>query len=113
MVRNGSLPERSIVTGSGPIEVWVPKVRSPTQQAMESAFSAIWRRIDRTKNCLTRTGMVAIVYKLAMAAQTNWRCLRGFQHRAKVIAGVKFNNGVQARRETRTSRRQEVSRVGA
>jgi len=93
-----------------PAEHWI-HIRSTN--VIESAFSTIRHRTDRTKNCLTRTGTLAMIYKLAMAAQTNWKRLRGFEHLAKVIEGVRFKDGVEVRPETRTSRRQEVSRVAA
>ena len=93
-----------------PAEHWI-HIRSTN--VIESAFSTIRHRTDRAKNCLTRAGMLAMIYKLAMAAQTNWRRLRGFEHLAKVIAGVRFKDGVQVRLETRRSPRQEISGVAA
>ena len=39
-----------------------------------------------------------MVYKLGMSAQNRWRKLRGFHHLAKVIQGVKFQDGVQVDR---------------
>jgi len=93
-----------------PAEHW-GHIRSTN--VIESAFSTIRHRTDQTKNCLTRAGTLAMIYKLAMAAQGHWRRLRGFQYLGKVIEGVKFTDGVEVRPESRTSRRQEVSRVAA
>ena len=42
---------------------------------------------------MSRDGILAMVYKLGMSAQKNWRKLRGFVHLADVIRGVKFSNG--------------------
>ena len=56
--------------------------------------------------------MLAIIYKLAMVAQPPPVRLRGFEHLAKISSEVKFNDGVHVQRETRTSHREEVSRVG-
>jgi transposase-like protein len=81
---------------------------------IESTFATIRHRTGRTKNCLARTGMLVMIYKLAMVAQENWRRLRGFDWLAKVIEGVKFKDGVEVKDEVRVSRRQmQVSRVAA
>jgi len=62
---------------------------------IESAFATIRHRTDRAKGCVTRQTMLAFIYKLAMAAQKSWRRLRGFEHLAKVIAGVQFKDGIE------------------
>lgn len=62
---------------------------------IESAFATIRHRTDRAKGCVTRQTMLAFIYKLGMAAQKSWRRLRGFEHLAKVIAGVQFKDGVE------------------
>ena len=36
-----------------------------------------------------------MMFKLGQCAQKNWRRLRGFDDLAKVITGVKFNDGVE------------------
>ncbi len=36
-----------------------------------------------------------MIYKLGMCAEKRWRKLRGFAHLAKVIEGVKFQDGVE------------------
>ena len=45
-----------------------------------------------------RVSLYTMVYKLGMSAQNRWRKLRGFHHLAKVIQGVKFQDGVQVDR---------------
>ena len=47
------------------------------------------------KGCLTRDGMLHMMFKLGQCAQKNWRRLRGFDDLAKVITGVKFNDGIE------------------
>ena len=64
---------------------------------IESTFATIRHRTDRAKGCVTRQTMLAFLYKLAMGAQKSWRRLRGFEHLAKVIAGVKFKDGIEVR----------------
>jgi transposase-like protein len=75
-----------------------------TTNPIESSFATIRHRTDRAKGCVTRDTMLAMIYKLGMGAEQNWRRLRGFQHLAKVIAGVPFKDGVEvaveAARET-------------
>lgn len=93
-----------------PAEHWI-HIRS--SNVIESTFATIRHRTDRTKGCLTRAGMLAMMFKLAMSAEHGWRRLRGFEWLAKVIRGVKFRDGVEVRSEKRASLRQEVSRVAA
>jgi transposase-like protein len=93
-----------------PAEHWI-HIRSTN--VIESTFATIRQRTDRTKGCLTRAGMLAMLFKLAMSAEQHWRRLRGFEWLAKVIRGVKFRDGVEVRAKTRGSRRQEGSRVAA
>ena len=93
-----------------PAEHWT-HIRS--SNVIESTFATIRHRTDRTKGCLTRTGMLAMMFKLGMSAEHGWRRLRGFEWLAKVIRGVKFRDGVEVSSDKRTSRRQEGSRVAA
>jgi len=93
-----------------PAEHWT-HIRS--SNVIESTFATIRHRTDRTKGCLTRTGMLAMIFKLGMSAEHGWRRLRGFEWLAKVIRGVKFQDGIEVRTDKRTSRRQEGSRVAA
>jgi putative transposase len=57
--------------------------------------------------------MLAMIFKLGMSAEHGWRRLRGFEWLAKVIRGVKFQDGIEVCTDKRTSRRQEGSRVAA
>ena len=93
-----------------PAEHWI-HIRS--SNVIESTFATIRHRTDRTKGCLTRAGMLAMLFKLAMSAEHGWRRLRGFEWLAKVIRGVKFRDGIEVRPEKRTSLRQKTSRVAA
>ena len=43
--------------------------------------------------------MLHMMFKLGMCAQERWRRLRGFDYLAKVIMGVKFNNGIEVKQE--------------
>lgn len=67
-----------------------------TTNPIESTFGTIRHRTKRSKGCLTRDGMLHMMFKLAECAQNNWRRQRGFDYLAKVITGVKFIDGVEA-----------------
>ena len=66
-----------------------------TSNPIESTFATIRHRTKRSKGCLTRDGMLHMMFKLGQCAQENWRRLRGFAYLAKVITGVKFKDGIE------------------
>ena len=67
-----------------------------TSNQIESAFATIRHRTKRSKGCLTRDGMLHMMFKLGQCAEQNWRKLRGFDCLAKVITGVTFKDGIEA-----------------
>ena len=66
-----------------------------TSNPIESTFATIRHRTKRSKGCLSRDGMLHMMFKLGQCAQENWRRLRGFAYLAKVITGVKFKDGIE------------------
>jgi transposase-like protein len=66
-----------------------------TSNPIESTFGTIRHRTKRCKGCLTRTGMLHMMFKLGQCAEKKWRRLRGFDYLAKVITGVKFKDGIE------------------
>jgi putative transposase len=66
-----------------------------TSNPIESTFGTIRHRTKRSKGCLTRDGMLHMMFKLGQCAQKNWRRQRGFNYLAKVITGVKFRDGIE------------------
>lgn len=66
-----------------------------TSNPIESSFATIRHRTKRTKGCLTRDGMLHMMFKLGQCAEQKWRKLRGFAYLGKVIEGVKFINGIE------------------
>ena len=66
-----------------------------TSNPIESAFATIRHRTKRSKGCLSRDGMLHMIFKLGQCAEQNWRKLRGFDYLAKVITGVKFKDGIE------------------
>lgn len=66
-----------------------------TTNPIESTFGTIRHRTKRSKGCLTRDGMLNMMFKLGQCAENKWRKLRGFDYLAKVITGIKFKNGLE------------------
>ena len=93
-----------------PAEHWI-HIRS--SNVIESSFATIRHRTDRTKGCLTRDGMLAMIYKLGLSAEKSWRRLRGFEWLAKVVEGVQFRDGIEVKMETRVRPKNQPSRVAA
>ena len=69
-----------------------------TTNPIESTFATIRHRTQRSKGCLTRDGMLHMMFKLGQCAQKNWRKQRGFQYLAKVIEGVPFKDGIEIKK---------------
>ena len=70
-----------------------PSIR--TTNPIESTFGTIRHRTARTKGCLTRDGMLHMMFKLGCCAEKTWRRLRGFKELPKVVAGLTFIDGIE------------------
>jgi len=68
-----------------------------TTNPIESTFATIRHRTKRSKGCLSRNGMLHMMFKLGQCAQKRWHRLRGFDHLANVIRGVKFKDGIEVK----------------
>jgi transposase-like protein len=66
-----------------------------TNNPIESTFGTIQHRTKRSKDYLSRDGMLHMMFKLSQCAELNWLRLRGFNYLAKVIEGVPFKNGIE------------------
>jgi len=66
-----------------------------TSNPIESTFATIRHRTKRSKGCLSRDGMLHMMFKLGQCAEKKWRRLRGFDFLGKVITGVKFKDGIE------------------
>jgi len=75
-----------------PAEHWV---HLRTTNPIESTFATIRHRTDQTQGCVTRETMLSLIYKLGSCAEKRWCRIRGFEHLAKVITGVKFTDGIE------------------
>ena len=75
-----------------PAEHWM-HIR--TTNPVESTFATVRLRTRKTKGAGSRLACLTMVFKLAMAAQKQWRALNGSQLIAEVIDGVPFVDGVR------------------
>lgn len=75
-----------------PAEHWI---HLRTTNPIESTFATVRLRTAKTRNCLSRSGMLSMVFKLCQAAQRNWRRLRGYKLLADVIRDVRFVDGIR------------------
>lgn len=76
-----------------PAEHWV-HIR--TTNAIESTFSTVRLRTDKTRGCLSRETTLTMVFKLFESAQKRWRRLNGAQYLKEVLEGVEFRDGIRA-----------------
>jgi len=70
-----------------------------TSNPIESSFGTIRHRTKRAKGCLSRDGMLHMIFKLGQCAEKRWRKLRGFTDLGKVITGIKFKNGIEIKKK--------------
>lgn len=73
-------PQRNVSTVTNPIE---------------STSATVRYRTVRSKGCLSNRTALAMVFKLVEAAQKSWRRLDGHNQLAKLVLGVKFNDGIE------------------
>ena len=66
-----------------------------TTNIIESSFATVRHRTVRSKGCLSNKTALAMIFKLAAAAEQTWRRLDGHSQLPKVILGVKFNDGLE------------------
>jgi len=66
-----------------------------TTNPIESTFATVRHRTIRSRGCLSNKTALAMIFKLAQAAEKSWHRLRGHNQLPKVILGVKFNDGIE------------------
>ena len=67
-----------------------------TSNPIESTFATVRHRTVRAKGCLSNRTALAMIFKLAQAAEKSWRRLNGQNQLPKLIQGVKFIDGIEA-----------------
>ena len=70
-----------------------------TSNPVESTFATVRHRTVRSKGCLSNKTALAMVFKLAQAAEKHWRRLDGQSQLPKVILGAKFTDGIEVVKE--------------
>ncbi len=83
-----------------PAEHWV-HIR--TTNPIESTFATVRLRTAKTRGCVSRESILAMVFMLAKSAERGWRKLKGAERLAEVISGVQFKDGV----------REEIGKIAA
>jgi transposase-like protein len=83
-----------------------------TSNPIESTFATVRHRTTRTKNCVSRSTLLGLVFQLALTAQKSWRRLDGFKLLPDVAKGVKFQDGIAAV-ETPDGTREEQQKIAA
>ena len=66
-----------------------------TTNPIESVFATVRHRTVRTKGSLSSTTARLMVFKLVIATSKTWRRLKGTNQLPKVIAGVRFKDGIE------------------
>jgi putative transposase len=66
-----------------------------TTNVIESTFATVRHRTMRSKGCLSNKTALAMIFKLAEAAERNWRRLNGHNQLPKIILGIKFSDGIE------------------
>lgn len=74
-----------------PAEHWL---HLRTTNPIESTFATVRLRTSKTRGCVARGGLLAMVFKLTKTAEQKWRKLKGHARLGQVIAGVKFKDGL-------------------
>ena len=74
-----------------PAEHWI-HIR--TTNPVESTFATVRLRTAKTRGCVSRSTILALVFRLGLSAEKRWIKLKGFQRLGQVIRGVKFSDGV-------------------
>jgi putative transposase len=57
----------------------------------------------RSKECLSNKTALAMIFKLAEAAEKSWRRLDGHNQLPKVIIGVRFADGIEIKSQAQVA----------
>ena len=66
-----------------------------TTNPIESTFATVRLRTSKTRGCVSRGGLLAMVFKLMKVAEQKWYKLKGSEFLVQVIQGVRFKDGAQ------------------
>jgi putative transposase len=79
-----------------PAEHWI-HIR--TTHPIESTFATVRLRTAKTRGCVSRESILAMVFMRVKSAERRWLKLRGVARLAEVIQGVSFKDGVREDQE--------------
>ena len=66
-----------------------------TTNPIESTFATVRLRTSKTRGCVSRGGMLAMVFKLTKVAEQKWYKLKGSEFLVQVVQGIRFKDGTQ------------------
>lgn len=66
-----------------------------TTNPIESTFATVRLRTNKTRGCVSRGGILAMVFKLTKVAEQKWHKLKGHEFLVQVTQGVRFKDGLQ------------------
>jgi putative transposase len=84
-----------------------------TTNPIESTFATVRLRTAKTRGCVSRKTILAMVFKLGQSAQKRWHKIRGFKLLGEVIQGVKFVDGKKADKTQESELTDDHNRVAA
>ena len=74
-----------------PAEHWI---HLRTTNPIESTFATVRLRTNKTRGCVSRESVLAMIFMLVKSAERHWRTLYGIPRLAQVIEGVVFKDGL-------------------
>jgi transposase-like protein len=66
---------------------------------LESTFATVRARTDKTRGCLSRVTMLAMVFKLYQSAAKRWHRLRAAQYLPEVMSGIGCKDGLRVEQD--------------
>jgi len=66
-----------------------------TTNPIASTFATVRLRTSKTRGCVSRGGLLAMVFKLMKVAEQKWYKLKGSELLVPVIQGIRFKDGIQ------------------
>ena len=70
-----------------------------TTNPIESTFATVRARTDKTRGCLSRVTMLAMVFKLYQSAAKRWHRLRAAHYLPEVMHGIVFKDGLRVEQD--------------
>lgn len=66
-----------------------------TTNPIESTFATVRLRTSKTRGCVSRGGLLAMVFKLMKVAEQKWYKLKGSEFLVQVMQGISFKDGTE------------------